>query len=125
MNIKETFSPQEMDNVKGGGFWYILPDGKVSICEQLYWLPQFIIGDLRKQTFEEIWNSQKALDLFNMERSLFKKSPCLSCKIIDVCNKRHRRCIVKTIKAYGTDKWNYPDPRCEYAPIINNNLEYK
>lgn len=103
---------------------FVLPDGKVSICEQLYWLPQFIIGDLRKQTFEEIWNSSKAISLFNMKRSLFKDSPCFSCKIIDACNKRHRRCIVKTIKAYGVDKWNYPDPRCVYSPIIKSNLKY-
>jgi len=103
---------------------FVLPDGKVSICEQLYWLPQFIIGDLRKQTFEEIWNSNKALSLFNMENSMFKNSPCLSCKMMDTCNKRHRRCIVKTIKAYGTDNWNYPDPRCIYSPDIDNDLKY-
>ena len=26
---------------------FVLPDGKVSACEQLYWHPQFIIGDLK------------------------------------------------------------------------------
>ena len=28
---------------------FVLPDGKVSACEQLYWHPQFIIGDLKKR----------------------------------------------------------------------------
>lgn len=27
---------------------FILPDGKVTICEQLYWNPRFIIGDAKK-----------------------------------------------------------------------------
>lgn len=27
MKVKEKLSPQEMDNIKGGGFWYTLPDG--------------------------------------------------------------------------------------------------
>lgn len=41
-----------------------MPDGKVTICEELYWHPHFIIGDLKKQTLKEIWNSQKAKDIF-------------------------------------------------------------
>ena len=35
---------------------FILPDGKVSICEQLYWNPRFIIGDLTKQSIKEVWS---------------------------------------------------------------------
>lgn len=104
---------------------FVLPDGKVSICEQLYWHEQFIIGDLRKQSLEEVWNSDKAFDLFNMHRKLFEKeSPCAKCKIIDSCNQKHRRCFVKTMKAYGYNKWNYPDPRCRFAPPFNTDLKY-
>ena len=25
---------------------FILPDGKVGVCEQLYWKPEYLIGDL-------------------------------------------------------------------------------
>ena len=58
---------------------FILPDGKVSICEQLYWHPQFIIGDLTKQTIPEVWNSPKALALFNRKHEVFRKeSRCYS-----------------------------------------------
>ena len=104
---------------------FILPDGKVGVCEQLYWHPQFVIGDLKKQSLEEIWSSDKALELFHLHRNLFETgSPCTECKILDSCNQRHRRCFVKTVKAYGINKWNYPDPRCQFAPVFNSNLRY-
>ncbi len=104
---------------------FVLPDGKVSICEQLYWHPQFIIGDLTKQSFEEIWNSEKAMKLYNMHKSLFQnKSKCSSCKVLESCNSKHRRCFVKTIKAYGINNWNYPDPRCKYSNKFISDLKY-
>lgn len=105
--------------------FFILPDGKVSICEQLYWHPQFIIGDLKVQSIEEIWNSDKAIELFNHSRGVLEDgNPCGNCKILDFCSKKHRRCVVKVIKAYGLNKWNFPDPRCEYAPSFESNLIY-
>lgn len=105
---------------------FVLPDGKVSACEQLYWHPQFIIGDLRKQSIEDIWNSSKAWELFNLSQSAFRKeSACSHCNIFDYCNlENHRRCFVKVIKAYGQDKWDYPDPRCQYAPKVTSDLLY-
>ena len=45
---------------------FVLPDGKVSACEQLYWHPQFILGDLKEQTLAEIWQSPRAKALFEM-----------------------------------------------------------
>ena len=99
--------------------FFVLPDGKVSICEQMYWHPQYIIGDLSKQTIEEVWNSSKAKEIFHMEREIFRKeSKCRSCKIFDLCNKKHRRCAVKIIRAYGKENWDYPDPRCLYADKV-------
>ena len=96
---------------------FILPDGKVSICEQMYWHPQFIIGDLKSQSLQEVWNSSKAKELFNMNRQMFRKeSKCHSCQVADFCNQKHRRCFVKIIRAYGRNNWDYPDPRCEFAP---------
>lgn len=52
---------------------YILPDGQVTICEELYWHPHFIIGDLRKQTLKEIWNSEKAKNIFYLKQSSIPK----------------------------------------------------
>lgn len=104
---------------------FVLPDGKVSICEQLYWHPQFIIGDLSKQSLCEVWNSPKALALFKMGKESFnKQSYCSQCKAFDYCNKQHRRCFVKVIKAYGSQNWDFPDPRCQYAPSFTSDLKY-
>lgn len=105
---------------------FVLPDGKVSACEQLYWHPQFVIGDLKKQSIEEIWNSRRAWELFKLSQSMFRKeSVCSHCGIFDFCNsENHRRCFVKVLKAYGSDKWDYPDPRCQYAPTVTSDLLY-
>ena len=103
---------------------FVLPDGKVSVCEQLYWHPQFIIGDLKKQSLCEIWNSDKSLSLFNMCKDLFKNSSCFKCKALEICNKKHHKCFVKVIKAYGEKNWDYPDPRCIYAPKVMSDLIY-
>lgn len=106
--------------------FFVLPDGKVSACEQLYWHPQFIIGDLTKQSIQEVWNSPKALSLRNIPKDQIRPvSLCKNCQIYDFCNSNHRKCIVKVIKAYGTENWDYPDPRCQYAPRFESDLKYK
>lgn len=105
---------------------FVLPDGKVSVCEQLYWHPQFIIGDLNHQTISEAWNSPKAIEIFEQKKEMFRQnSKCHDCRLLESCNNRHRRCFVKVIKAYGADNWDYPDPRCVYAPNVKSNLLYK
>lgn len=105
---------------------FVLPDGKVTLCEQLYWHPQFILGDLKEQTLAEIWQSPRAKALFEMGQTQFREnSACTKCHIFEFCRKNHRRCLVKVIKAYGEKNWDYPDPRCQYAPSIQTNLIYK
>lgn len=100
---------------------FILPDGKVTICEQLYWIPQFIIGDINHNSIEEIWNSPKALQLANLCQSeIQENSKCKECTIFDKCFTKHKRCWANIIKAYGVKNWDYPDPRCEQAPDIHD-----
>lgn len=104
---------------------FVLPDGKVTICEELYWIPQFIIGDLKKQTFEQIWNSPKAKNLFEPNNNLIRdESNCKKCPDFNFCIANHKRCWVKVIKAYGINNWDYPDPHCERAPLVDKDLIY-
>ena len=104
---------------------FVLPDGEATLCEQLYWHPDFIIGDLTQQTFEEVWNSDKAKRIFKAEHTLRRKeSPCTACKIYDFCKEQRRKCVVKVMKAYGTENWDFPDPRCQYAPDFATDLRY-
>jgi radical SAM protein with 4Fe4S-binding SPASM domain len=104
---------------------FILPDGKATICEQLYWNEDFIIGDLNTQSLEEVWNSSKALKLANLERDNFSDlSPCKTCNNFVDCHDDVNKCWVDIIKAYGKENWDYPDPRCAYAPKMINNIQF-
>lgn len=104
---------------------FVLPDGKVTICEQLYWNPLFLVGDLKKQSLEEIWQSPKARAIYAMSKNtISKNSVCYRCHSYDICIKKHRKCIVKITKAYGAKHWDFPDPRCCNAPRVEHNYLY-
>lgn len=103
---------------------FILPDGQVTICEQLYWNPNFIVGDITKQSLSEIWNSKEALNLYNLEqKKINPESYCSKCDVFNLC--RHESggvCWKEVIAAYGSENWDYPDPSCPHAPEIVNNI---
>jgi radical SAM protein with 4Fe4S-binding SPASM domain len=95
----------------------LLPDGKATICEELYWHPHFIIGDLSKQSIEEVWNSARALELYNISRDMIKEgSACKNCDEFASCHRLKGVCWKEVLYAYGYDNWDYPDPKCPYAP---------
>lgn len=101
----------------------ILPDGKATVCEQLYWNSRFIVGDVTKQSLTEIWNSPESLNLYRPAQEEVKpESACRKCKLYDDCISNANRCIVNIIKAYGDDNFDYPDPRCNQAPPFIHTL---
>lgn len=101
----------------------ILPDGKVTICEQLYWNPKYIIGDISVQSIVEVWNSERALQLAFPKREDFRDiSVCKECKIFDECYAYPNRCIVDVLKGYGQENDDFPDPRCVKAPQFKYEL---
>ena len=105
---------------------FILPDGKVTICEQLYGLPQFIIGDVSVNSITEVWTSPDVVKLLNLKREdIQDSSPCKNCKLFESCIIDRNRCWVDIIKAYGKDNWDYPDPRCAFSPPMINDLKYR
>jgi len=96
---------------------FILPDGKVTICEQLYWKPRFIIGDLTTNTISEVWNSKQSLFLAQMQQKEYSEdSACKKCNIFDKCKSNMNSCYANILKVYGDEHWDYPDPRCKKAP---------
>jgi len=105
---------------------FVLPDGKVTICEQLYWKPHFIVGDLTHQSIKEVWNSERAMWFYNLEEEqLNEGNPCKTCGIFKECYRNMNRCWAEVVKAYGDECWDYPDPRCKLAPEMKTNLIYK
>jgi len=105
---------------------FILPDGQATICEQLYWSPQFIIGDVSENSISEVWNSPASEKLLNLKRiDIQDNSPCKICKLFEPCYNTRNRCWVDIVKAYGKENWDYPDPRCAFAPPMINDLQFK
>ncbi|HLP46476.1 MAG TPA: radical SAM protein [Candidatus Kapabacteria bacterium] len=110
-----------------GNFYslFILPDGKVTICEELYWHPAFIIGDLTKQSIMETWNSKRALELYNISRDMVKEeSQCKTCNEFDQCHKYKGVCWKEILYAYGYENWDFPDPKCHCAPEPSREYYY-
>lgn len=92
---------------------FILPDGKVTICEELYWHPHFIIGDVERQSIDEIWNSDKALSLYHVKQSaISSKSKCHSCTLFERCRSEKQICYRDIIRKNGSKKWDLPDVNC-------------
>ena len=64
----------------------ILPNGDVTICEELYWHNSFILGNISKSSIEDIWRSDKAQSLFNLKQEdVSKDSNCSKCDIFSRC----------------------------------------
>ena len=95
----------------------ILSDGQVTICEELYWNPKFIIGNVNTQSLKEIWHSEKALQLAHLNRDMFsEKSVCKSCSLFEECRLNKGVCWSQVEKVYGRENWDFPSPLCPYAP---------
>lgn len=103
----------------------ILPNGEVTICEELYWNNNFILGDINKQGVQEIWDSAKAINLYNISKDkIHTNSACKNCDVFDDCRQGSGVCWRDIINAYGVDNWSFPDPRCPKAPPLTNNIIY-
>ncbi|WP_158963312.1 radical SAM/SPASM domain-containing protein [Myroides fluvii] len=116
---------QKKENFKNRGICsannsqlFILPDGNVTICEELYWNNHFLIGNVKEQSIQEIWNSTSALVLKSIPQDELKPdSPCKTCEEYEECKLSMKQiCWRETVKAYGEDKWYYPDVKCPKAP---------
>jgi len=94
----------------------ILPEGQVTVCEELYDHPEFLIGDLKTQSVMEMWNSPAARALLYPDQAAVPDGPCRTCDDFETCNAVRGRCWRDVLKSYGWDKPHYPDPRCPVAP---------
>lgn len=96
---------------------HILPDGNVSICDQLYWNENFIIGNVFNESIKDVWNSSKAQELNILKRTDFSdKSACKTCTDFESCRNGLGVCYSEVLQAYGEENWDFPDPSCPNAP---------
>ena len=104
----------------------VLPDGKVTICEELSWTPAFIIGDLNSSNILEVWNSDKAKHLFFLDqKEISNTSKCKECGCFIQCRHNKQVCWKMVIMAYGKNNWDYPDPQCPNSELPYNSFYYK
>lgn len=98
---------------------HILPDGKVTLCEQLPSREEFILGDLSQHSLLEIWNSDKLKKWLFPDRELFKGTVCYECPEFLECNTGKGRCFRN---AYNVFRMPYaPDPNC---PRVAQNIRF-
>lgn len=96
---------------------YILPDGNVTICEQIYWHPFFNLGNVKDKSILDVWNSKKALSIWNISQDDIRdNSPCKTCKTFDFCRRGQGSCWKMAIAAYGIENYDFPYPQCPHAP---------
>lgn len=105
----------------------ILSNGDVTACEMLYDHPEFIFGNARNQSLYELWNSPVALKMYSYKQDMIKQkenNKCTDCSVYSACklNVGKRICYVDIVKAYGEDKYEYPDPACPQALPFEENL---
>jgi radical SAM protein with 4Fe4S-binding SPASM domain len=93
----------------------ILPDGRVTPCEELYDHPSLGMGDLSRQSVMQMWNSPEALALIFPDQGAVPDGPCKTCDEFTTCNSGRGRCWRDILKSYGWDKPHWPDPRCPKA----------
>jgi radical SAM protein with 4Fe4S-binding SPASM domain len=122
---KESFNQRSLCTGNFNRF-FILPNGDVTICEELYFREKFIIGNLLNNTIEGVWNSDKAKNLFYLKDTFHdSNSICKDCETIEECRiSGYGVCWKEVIGAYGEDKISYPDPRCPYAPSFDKEVYY-
>lgn len=102
----------------------LLPDGKVTICEELYWNKHFIIGNLVEEDIMEMWNSQAANSLFNLKKeTISSESACKFCNDFDSCRIKTGVCWKDVLAYYGESKWDFPDPKCPKSTRINESIK--
>lgn len=98
----------------------VFSNGKVSVCEMLYYNDFFYIGDVNKNSIRDIWGSQKALAFYYFKETASSnlESPCYDCSVLEKCKKKQLKkiCYADIINTFGWKKWDYPDPRCPKAP---------
>jgi len=97
----------------------VLPDGRVTACEEMYDHEGFIIGDLFEKSLIDIWNSPKARAIAYPDQRNVPDGACRDCAQYKECHERLGRCFREAMKAYGPNNAHWPDPRCPQAPIGN------
>lgn len=93
----------------------VLPDGKVTICDQLPSEPTYYLGDLARQSILEVWNSERVQRFLLPSREELAGTACFSCPDFEDCHRLKSRCLRDVYNVFR-DARN-PDPACPRSGI--------
>ncbi|MFW2440639.1 MAG: radical SAM protein [Arenicellales bacterium] len=91
----------------------ILPNGHVTLCEQVPDDVSFVVGDVSGQSLQEVWDSQNLMDFIMPKRNLFKGTACEECHEFDKCHGIYGRCFKDSFFTFG--KVYAPSPNCPHS----------
>ncbi len=80
----------------------VLPNGDVSLCEQLPHIPENVVGNLLRENVLEIWNGPAVDKFIHPERSRFDGTVCSSCPDFDECHLGRGYCYRDALSAFGS-----------------------
>ncbi|MGP8269785.1 MAG: radical SAM protein [Terracidiphilus sp.] len=97
---------------------YVQPNGDVSLCEQLPHTPEHIVGNLLRQSLQEIWNGAAMDSFLHPGRSKFEGTVCRDCPEFDQCHCGCGYCYRDSLSAFGSVYDAPPTcPRQEKIPL--------
>jgi len=97
---------------------YVHPNGDVSLCEQLPHTPEHIVGNLLRQSLQEIWNGVAVDSFIHPDRSKFEGTVCRDCSEFDQCHCGCGYCYRDSLSAFGSVYDAPPTcPRQEKIPL--------
>ncbi len=80
----------------------IMPNGDISICEQMPYRDEYIFGNMLKDSLINVWNSKKLLSFIYPNKDRFaKNSLCYNCDYFYRCNIKGR-CFRDALFYYST-----------------------
>lgn len=87
----------------------MLPDGRVSRCDQWWFEEDVVFGDLKHQSIWEVWSSEELEALIRPPRARFSGTECEDCGRFDACSATGR-CIFAAHEEHG--RIYAPDDHC-------------
>ena len=88
----------------------ILPDGKVTICDELPSVPAFLLGDVTRQSLMEVWNSEEVERFLRTSRQDLAGTICHNCPEFEEFHFVKSRCLRDEFNVFRDP--THPDPKC-------------
>jgi MoaA/NifB/PqqE/SkfB family radical SAM enzyme len=96
----------------------VLPNGDVTLCEQLPHHRDNVVGNLLRESVLEIWNGAAVDKFIHPERSKYEGTVCCSCPQFDDCHTGRGYCYRDSLSAFGSVYDAPPGcPRQEKTPM--------